>query len=89
MKKKEEKAVEVKLSDEQKSTRQYAISLHSRRIDNLKAEFSRLSLELEKVELDSTSPRQLREKNSDTLIRRMTIIEYEIKIREGLIRWLS
>ena len=52
-------------------------------------EFEQLSAELENVESAFDVPKAKREKDSDTIIRRMSLLKYEIEIREGLVRWLS
>jgi len=44
---------------------------------------------LEIVESNFDESRIKREKDSDTLIRRITLLKYEIEIREGLVKWLS
>ena len=78
-----------KLTREQKLVKENAIRLHKIRINNLSEEFEELSTKLEKVESDFDMNRSKREKESDTIIRRMSILEYEIEIREGLVKWLS
>ena len=61
----------------------------SLRISNLNDEFEELSSKLKEVESDFDSSKSKREKESDTVIRRMSILKYEIEIREGLVKWLS
>lgn len=85
-KKEEKKPV---LSREHKLAKENAIKQHKIRISNLSDEFERLSADLEKVEGNLDIPQSQRTKESDTLIRRITLIRYEIEVREGLIKWLS
>ena len=62
---------------------------HKKRIDNLNQELSQIKNEIESNELDFIAIKAEREKKSNDLIRRMTLIRYEIDIREGVIQWLS
>lgn len=88
--KKEKKEPEKpKLSREHQMAKENAIRLHKIRISNLSNEFEELSSMLEIVESNFDESRIKREKDSDTLIRRMTLLKYEIEIREGLVKWLS
>lgn len=66
-----------------------AIRQHQGKIDNLNEELIELTNNLEFIELDFNAPKAKREKDSDTIIRRMSIIKYEIEIRKGLVKWLS
>ena len=61
---------------------------HSARIANLRDEFEQLSNMLVETELNIAMARSEKEKQSDKLIKRMTLIKYEIDIREGLLKWL-
>jgi len=77
------------LSPNQKQAKEHAVMFHKKRIANLEEELVKISSELETSELDVSLTKNAREKLSDTAIRRMSIIKYEIEIREGLIKWLS
>lgn len=78
-----------KLNREQQMAKENAIRLHKIRISNLNDEFEELSAKLEEAESDFDMNKTKREKDSDTLIRRMSMLKYEIEIREGLVKWLS
>ena len=78
-----------KLNREQQMAKDGAIRQHKIRISNLSDEFEQLSAKLEVVESDFDVPKTKREKHSDTIIRRMSLLKYEIEIREGLVKWLS
>ena len=66
-----------------------AIQSHKNRIANLSDEIEQLTLDLESVESDFDVPKAKRHRDSDSTIRRMSLLKYEIEIREGLIKWLS
>lgn len=66
-----------------------AIIRHQKRIDNLAEELHQISKQLVFVESNPELTKNEREKQSDNLIRRITLIKYEIDIREDLIKWLS
>lgn len=87
--KKEEKKEKRKESKADSLQRAIAITKHENRINNLDEELITLSSKLKENEGNFEIPKSAREKTSDTIIRRMTIIRYEIEIREGLIEWLS
>ena len=89
LKKDKEEAKRVKLSREHQMVKEGAIRLHKIRISNLNDEFEQLSTKLESVESDFDTTKSKREKDSDTIIRRMSLLKYEIEIREGLVKWLS
>ena len=63
-------------------------ALYQHRIDNLNEELEKLSDLLCVSELDMSTSRALRTKQTDTIVRRMTLLRYEIDIREGLLKWL-
>ena len=88
-KKKEEIKKEVKLTENQKRDKESAIRRHKKRLDNLNEELLSLSNSLEMLESNYDMTKVEKEKESDNLIRRMSIIRYEIDIREGLVKWLS
>ena len=88
-KEEEVKPEKPKLTSIQKLAKTNAIRLHNIRIENLNTEIEELSARLEKIESNFDSPRASKEKESDMIIRRMSLLKYEIEIREGLIRWLS
>lgn len=77
------------LTAEQKIAKAVAIIKHRTRVANLNKELEQISNTLEMTELDFDSTKTEREKKSDTIIRRITLLKYEIDIREGLIKWLS
>ena len=88
--KKEKKEPErPQLNREQQMSKDNAIRLHKIRISNLNDEFEELASKLEIVEANFDQPQAKRDKSSDTIIRRMSILKYEIEIREGLVKWLS
>ena len=93
--KKEEKEPEKKepekpqLSREQKMVKENAIRLHKIKITNLNTELEELSTKLELIESDFDISQSKREKESDTIIRRISLLKYEIETREGLVKWLS
>ena len=90
IKKKEVKTTPKReLTREQSLSKASAIRSHKIRIDNLKDELNCMYEDLEAIESDFDSPRSKNSKISDTIIRRMTLIKYEIEIREGLVKWLS
>lgn len=73
----------------QRSTINQAIDSHRRRISNLQEEVDDLSVTLRTISIDIAMPRSKKEKSSDTIIKRMAILKYEIGVREDLIKWLS
>lgn len=77
------------LTIEQRRLREQAILKHKRRIENLTVEVGQLSDRLEEIENNFDLPVILKDKEIDTTIRRMTLIRYEIDVREGLVKWLS
>ena len=79
----------IKLTDHQRTIKEGAIRLHKVRIENLNEEFEGLSAKLEKIESVFDVPRSFKEKESDLIIRRMSLLKHEIEIREGLVKWLS
>ena len=87
--KKKELVKEKPLSKDQRRIKANAIESHRRRISNLGEEFEQLSIKLESLEEDFSITKTEKQKESDTLIRRMTLIRYEMEIREGLVKWLS
>lgn len=88
-KKQKEELKKVPLTDEQKISKTLAIERHKKRVINLNEEFEQLSNRLETLDLDTNLTKVEREKSSDSIIRRMSFIRYEVEIREGLIKWLS
>ena len=89
LKKKKEVPKRPVLSKVHQMAKASAIFSHKNRVSNLNDEFKQLSLDLESIESDFDTPRTKKQKNTDTIIRRMSILKYEIEIREGLIKWLS
>lgn len=87
-KKEEEKELIEARSPEQELSISHVIRRHETRISNLKDEMEILSKTLKAIELDIEIPRAVKLKKSDTTIRRMTLIKYEIDIREDLLKWL-
>ena len=73
---------------EVKENKKIAKDRHLARVVNLRDEFEVLSGELVETELNVAMARSEKEKSSDKIIRRMTLIKYEIDIREGLLKWL-
>jgi hypothetical protein len=89
LKKDKKEPEKPRLNREQQMSKDNAIRLHKIRISNLNDEFEELASELEIVEANFDQPQAKRDKSSDTIIRRMSILKYEIEIREGLVKWLS
>lgn len=77
------------LSREHRLTKENAIRQHENRINNISEEFEVLSNKLEGIEGDFNIPQSSKAKESDSIIRKMSLIKYEIEIREGLVKWLS
>ena len=73
---------------EEKINKKNVKARHNNRISNLKNEYDVLSRKLKDVELDIDMSKNEKDKLSDRLIRRMTLLRYEINIREELVRWL-
>jgi len=73
---------------EEKINKKNVKTRHNNRISNLKNEYEVLSRKLKDVELDVDMAKSEKDKSSDRLIRRMTLLRYEINIREELVRWL-
>ena len=61
---------------------------HKTRIDNLLEEVEILSNKLLIIEEDESMPRGTKSKASDIIVQRLTLIKYEVSIREDLISWL-
>lgn len=61
---------------------------HETRIANLTIEFNTLSDKVKKKELDINIPKNLKHKETDLMIRRMSILKNEIDIRKDLSKWL-
>jgi hypothetical protein len=72
----------------QKLQRASAILRHKRIATNLKNEYEVLAYQLRDAETDEDVPRSEREKVSDRIIARMTMLKHEIDIREELLQWL-
>ena len=66
----------------------HAIQHHKTRIENLDNEFELLTLELYNLQQDTEQPKSIRNKKIDSIVFRMSIIKYEINIREDLLKWL-
>ena len=77
------------LTKAQSIAKEVAIELHKRRIHNLKIEVVKLRQELKTLETDFDMSRVDREKRSDTIIRRLALLQYEIDTRKETIQWLS
>ena len=86
---KKKKEVKRILTGGQDVARKVAIVKHQNRVDNLLEELTQIHRNLKINEGDFDKTKNEREKISDTFIRKMTILQYEIDIREGLIKWLS
>jgi len=68
--------------------RELVIRRHKSRVENLHEELKNLGRELETLELNTEIPKSTKSKQSDLTIKRMVLIEYELGIRENLLRWL-
>ena len=76
------------LTPTQKMNRQLVTRRHESRIENLKDELGKIGRELERIELDMEMPKSVKAKQSDLIIKRMSLVDYEIGIRENLLKWL-
>lgn len=85
---KKEQEVKKAESLNQKANKKNIESRYRNRINNLKDEFEILSRQLKDLELGIEITKSEKDKQSERLIRRMTLLKHEIEIREGLIRWL-
>lgn len=88
-KKKDEVSKKVSLTKAQRMVKVSAIRKHRNRIYNLENEIKDLTSKLKSLETDLSPSRQNIDKTSDNIIRRMSLLKYEIDIREGIIKWLS
>lgn len=72
----------------QRMNRELVAKRHRSRIENLHDELEAIDKKLGALELDTETPKGVKAKQSDLIIKRMVLIEYEIGIRENLLRWL-
>lgn len=75
--------------EKQKRNDTQVAARHQKRVDNLRAELEVLESDLFTLEGDSDIVKSTKDKDSDSIIRRMVLIKYEVGIREDLIKWLS
>jgi len=87
--KKETEEPKAKVSKNNNTAKALANLRHQKIIDNLNIELEALFKKLKATETNLDMAKSEREKVSDNTIRRITLIEYEIGIREELIKWLS
>lgn len=80
--------VKVKRTPEQISNITQVKARHQHRIDNLLDEAQTLSNKLTIIEEDENMQKSLKTKTSDMIVQRLTLIKYEVGIRENLISWL-
>ena len=73
---------------EQRLSISHVVRRHEGRISNLEDEIETLSESLKMIELETDTPRASKSKKSDAIIRRMTLIRYEVNIRSNLLKWL-
>lgn len=88
-KKKKEEETKPLLSEVQRKLAIAAINGHKARISNLIEELERLTIDLSSIDTEISKTKAEKNKKTDNIIRRMTLIKYEIDIREELIKWLS
>lgn len=77
------------LTKSQEAAKAVAISAHKTRTNNLNLELEQISEKLKLLESNFDIGRNDKEKASNAYIKRMTLIQYEINIREELVEWLS
>ena len=82
------KSTEVKKTPEQITNAVQVKARHQNRIDNLIVEAQDLSNKLTIIEEDENMQKPLKAKASNMIIQRLTLIKYEVGIRENLISWL-
>lgn len=85
---KKESVVEVKKSPEQELNGKNVALKHIKRINNLNAELEVIMREEKENESNLEITKAEKDKTSSRLIRRMTLIKYEVGIREELLQWL-
>ena len=90
-KKKKEEVIPAppKKKPEQLMNNSQAAARHKGRIDNLFLEYEVLVVKLNHLEQDIEMPKATKSKEADLMIRRMTLIKYEIGIREDAIDGLN
>lgn len=66
-----------------------AVMRHGKKIKSLQEEFESLAYELQNTEINTDLPRADREKASDRIITRMTLLKNELEIREELLNGLN
>jgi len=84
-KKKEE---EPRRTPIQNMNRELVTRRHRARMENLSEELRSVGRELKEIELDVELSKSVKAKQSDRIIKRMALIEYETDIRENLLKWL-
>ena len=62
---------------------------HSKRIDNLIEEIEVIKTNLKILHLESDEPLSAVKKQIDVLIARMIHLQYEVRIREECLKWLT
>lgn len=77
------------ITDDQAKAVKLAIANHKTRVENLREQMTLLGKEIEHTHLDISVTTSERNKKIHSLVRRVTLIRYELEIREELIRWLS
>ena len=82
------KKEQTKKTPEQKTNLNQVNLRHKSRISNLLEESETLSDELVTIENNETIVTSKKSKLSDAIVQRLTLIKYEVGIRESLISWL-
>lgn len=83
-----EEPKEVRISPEQELHNRNIVLKHEKRINNLNAELKTIMRDEKELESNLKITKVERDKTSNRLIRRMTLIKYEVGIREELLQWL-
>ncbi len=78
----------IKKTPEQRSNIKQVNLRHKNRISNLLEESEELSDKLLTIENDEDMVISKKSKLSDAIVQRLTLIKYEVGIRESLISWL-
>ena len=78
----------IEKTTEQELHNRNIVLKHEKRINNLNAELETIMRDEKELESNLNITKVERDKTSNRLIRRMTLIKYEVGIREELLQWL-
>jgi len=87
-----EKEIEVKIdktTPEEKRNIDLVITRHMNKIRSLDNHISKLAKEIVETEEDLILNKGVKEKKSDKIVNRISMIRHEITVREELIKWLT